>query len=578
MLRRFTIGQRLAAAFALPVLLMAVLGGTAIWIARLQSEAFNDFSERVSKTSKLALELEVSLAQMRRYEKDASLTLIFPDQAKAYIKSWTEESEHASKLQAALELRVADPEDKQRMLAVGAAIQRYREVILPVLAKVQDQAYRSPDEAHTAAREASKHHREADRLLNEELAALETSTAAVSAKINGLNRAILVGSLAAVMAACALLGAAGWFITRSIVAPMRAATTFAGNIRDGDLSTTLADEGRDETAVLMHTMREMQAQLARIVGDVRRSADSIQTASSEVAIGNSDLSQRTEQTASSLQQTASSIEQLSGTVKQTADSARTANQLAASAAQVAQRGGTVVTQVVGTMGEISTASRKIADIISTIDGIAFQTNILALNAAVEAARAGEQGRGFAVVAGEVRSLAQRSAEAAKQIKGLIGASVDRVESGTKLVADAGTTMAEIVASVQRVSDIIGEISAASNEQSAGIGQVNTTVTELDRMTQQNAALVEQSAAAAESLQEQAVKLASTVAAFKLGHAAPAAPAPAALRRAPMLPLSAAVAAPAAPTAHEAAAKQAIQRARRPEPAAAPANEGDWETF
>jgi methyl-accepting chemotaxis protein len=248
---------------------------------------------------------------------------------------------------------------------------------------------------------------------------------------------------------------------------------------------------------------------------VRASAGSVTVASDEIASGNHDLSARTEQAASSLQQTASAMEQFTATVRQSADSARQANQLAASAAEVAQRGGSVVSQVVSTMDEINASSKKIADIIGVIDGIAFQTNILALNAAVEAARAGEQGRGFAVVASEVRSLAQRSAEAAKEIKGLIGTSVGKVETGSKLVANAGTTMNEIVASVQRVSDIIGEITAASAEQSDGIGQVNTAVTQLDQMTQQNAALVEQSAAAAESLKQQADRLTQVVGGFRL---------------------------------------------------------------
>ena len=255
------------------------------------------------------------------------------------------------------------------------------------------------------------------------------------------------------------------------------------------------------------------------ISQVRASADSINTASAEIATGNQDLSTRTEQTASNLQQAASSMVQLTGTVKQSADSARQANQLASSAAEVAQRGGSVVAQVVSTMDEINTSSKKIADIIGVIDSIAFQTNILALNAAVEAARAGEQGRGFAVVASEVRSLAGRSAEAAREIKGLIGASVEKVDAGSRLVADAGQTMTEIVSSVQRVTDIIGEITAASSEQSDGIGQVNQAVSQLDQMTQQNAALVEQSAAAAESLREQAASLARVVGTFQLDSAA-----------------------------------------------------------
>jgi methyl-accepting chemotaxis protein len=302
----------------------------------------------------------------------------------------------------------------------------------------------------------------------------------------------------------------------SICKPLDEAEALARAIATGDLTDRHVDtQGRDEAARLLHALAGMQHSLRDIIRQVRSSTDSINTASSEIATGNIDLSQRTEQTASNLQQAASSMEQLTGTVKQSADSARQANQLAASAAEVAQRGGNVVSQVVSTMNEINASSKKISDIIGVIDGIAFQTNILALNAAVEAARAGEQGRGFAVVASEVRSLAQRSAQAAREIKGLIGTSVEKVETGSRLVADAGSTMGEIVGSVQRVSDIIGEITAASSEQSDGIGQVNSAVAQLDQMTQQNAALVEQSAAAADSLQQQAGALSQVVATFRL---------------------------------------------------------------
>ena len=266
---------------------------------------------------------------------------------------------------------------------------------------------------------------------------------------------------------------------------------------------------------MLHGIRAMRDDLAKIVGQVRASTDMIATASTEIAAGNLDLSARTEQQASSLEETAASMEELTSTVCQNADNERQANQLAASASEVASKGGAVVARVVETMASINDSSKKIVDIISVIDGIAFQTNILALNAAVEAARAGEQGRGFAVVATEVRNLAQRSAAAAKEIKTLIGASVDTVTEGNKLVADAGRTMEEVVASVRRVTDIIGQITAASNEQSAGIAQVNQAITEMDSVTQQNAALVEQAAAAAESMQSQVGQLSAVVSVFRL---------------------------------------------------------------
>jgi methyl-accepting chemotaxis protein len=329
--------------------------------------------------------------------------------------------------------------------------------------------------------------------------------------IDSSRNALLVLMLVSVAVGSAM----AYFITRSVTVPLQQGLDAATVIAGGDLSRVMESKHRDELGDLLRALGAMQGSLRNLVGQVRSSTDSIGTASAEIATGNQDLSTRTEQTASNLQQAASSMEQLTGTVKQSADSARQANQLASSAAEVAARGGQVVSQVVATMDDINASSKKISDIIGVIDGIAFQTNILALNAAVEAARAGEQGRGFAVVASEVRSLAQRSAEAAKEIKSLIGASVEKVEGGSRLVADAGRTMTEIVSSVQRVSDIIGEITAASAEQSDGIGQINTSVSQLDQMTQQNSALVEESAAAAESLKEQAVRLSEVVATFRL---------------------------------------------------------------
>ncbi|MFN3298295.1 methyl-accepting chemotaxis protein [Caldimonas sp.] len=328
-------------------------------------------------------------------------------------------------------------------------------------------------------------------------------------------------SVALVLASLAFAAVFGWWLSRSISRPIASVVHHAHAIAAGDLSSNVEVTAGGEAGELQAALAEMQASLRRMVSQLHLATENINTASSEIAQGNHDLSARTEQAASSLQQTASSMEQLTGTVGQSAESAQQASQLARSAAEAAQRGGTVVSQVVATMDEINASSKKIADIIGVIDGIAFQTNILALNAAVESARAGEHGRGFAVVAGEVRNLAQRSAEAAKEIKALIGASVDKVEGGSRLVADAGASMQEIVAAVRRVTDMIGDISASTQEQSSGIGQINQAVTHLDQMTQQNAALVEQSAAAAESLREQAQRLAQLVSQFRLEAASTA---------------------------------------------------------
>ena len=337
------------------------------------------------------------------------------------------------------------------------------------------------------------------------------AAAAASLRLTGM-----LGALMLLATGGALFAA--WRLQSRVVADIAGAVRLSQDVAAGKLDTRAQSPSDDEVGDLVRSLGDMVDKLRGSMLTVRTATDHISTAAREIASGNTDLSQRTEQAASRVQQSASSMEQLTVTVRQTADAARTANQLADSASTVAQRGGSVVAQVVTTMQDINSSSKKIADIIGTIDGIAFQTNILALNAAVEAARAGEQGRGFAVVASEVRSLAQRSAEAAREIKALIGASVDKVESGTRLVADAGSTMDEIVASVQRVTDIIGEISAATGEQSGGLGLINTAVADLDRMTQQNAALVEEGAAAAESLHEQASKLLAVVSGFQLGTA------------------------------------------------------------
>jgi methyl-accepting chemotaxis protein len=326
---------------------------------------------------------------------------------------------------------------------------------------------------------------------------------------------IFVASISAIVAGLSFAVLFGFFLIRGVSRSLDHAMGVSNAVAKGDLSQIIHAEGNDEVARLLQSLASMQDNLVKVVSGVRQNAEGVATASAQIAQGNQDLSQRTEEQASALEETAASMEELSSTVKQNADNARQANQLALGASTVAIKGGEVVSQVVTTMKGINDSSKKIADIISVIDGIAFQTNILALNAAVEAARAGEQGRGFAVVASEVRSLAGRSADAAKEIKGLITASVERVEQGSALVDQAGTTMAEVVSSIKRVTDIMGEISAASTEQSTGVAQVGEAVSQMDQATQQNAALVEESAAAAESLKGQALQLVQAVAVFKL---------------------------------------------------------------
>ena len=399
-------------------------------------------------------------------------------------------------------------------------------------------------------------------------------------------------STAALLLALFSLGAAGiggltaWAISRGLSRQLggepRDVVHIANAISEGDLGRQFQTRGGDTTSIVA-AMRRMNDNLARIVGQVRNSSDSIATGSAQIATGNADLSQRTEEQASNLQQTAASMEELSSTVKTNADTTRQANVLAAQASAAAVKGGQTVGTVVATMQDIATSSKKIADIIGVIDGIAFQTNILALNAAVEAARAGEQGRGFAVVASEVRSLAGRSADAAKEIKALIGASVEKVEVGARQVNEAGASMDEIVTQVQRVTQLISEISNATTEQTLGISQVGDAVTQLDQVTQQNAALVEESAAAAESLRHQAAQLAETVSVFKIGHGRPAP----STHPAPARPASAAANAPVAERRSPVRAPHVTRPTFKAKPVSAPSQAAgspaktgsdDWASF
>lgn len=372
---------------------------------------------------------------------------------------------------------------------------------------------------HQAALQAVPRLQEQFLLLEDSMAALSDSIQANNEQLNAKALArvnhTLIGVGVALLAATLFMAALGLWLSRRMTEPMAHAVDVANRFAQGDLTPKVLPRGNEETVQLLASMQRMQSQVSNMVREVKDNAHTVATASTQIAQGNNDLSVRTEKQASVLQETASSMEQLGTTVKQNADSAQQANQLAMNASSVAEQGGEVVAQVVDTMKGINQSAQKIADIIGVIDGIAFQTNILALNAAVEAARAGEQGRGFAVVASEVRSLAGRSATAAKEIKGLIADSVARVETGSTMVDRAGATMSEVVEAIRRLTDIVGEITVASAEQSDGVSQVGHAVTQMDQVTQQNAALVEESAAAADSLRQQADKLVQTVESFRL---------------------------------------------------------------
>ena len=487
-------------------------------------------------------------------------------------------------LQKQVEAVAFSAEDKAQMERVAAA----RKVVLDALAEAT-KARAEGDFARTLTLVDSKLLPAVERYVGEQEAFVqlqERQRDAAKQEAQALRqRAMWMGAgIAAVVVVLGLVLAN--LLVGSITHPLERAVGLADAIAGGDLTQDVHDDRRDELGHLLRSLSAMGARLRGVVGEVRSGVESVSAASSQIATGNHDLSARTEQTAANLEETAASMEELTATVTQSADTARQANQLAANAAQAAERGGEVVGQVVTSMQQITESSRKIADIIGVIDGIAFQTNILALNAAVEAARAGEQGRGFAVVAGEVRSLAQRSAEAAKEIKQLITTSVDNVQSGSAQVEQAGQSMQDIVHSVRRVSDLIGEITASSTEQRDGIGQVNQAVANLDQMTQQNAALVEESSAAAAALHEQAQRLAQVVAVFNVGNGAVAAPrsparvAPPAVAPAPVKTPAAtpARATLAKPTPTKAAAKvSAPQIAPAKTPAASDAD-GEWESF
>jgi methyl-accepting chemotaxis protein len=514
-LRNLSVRSRFHLVMALVTLSLVVLAAWSAVAARTDLATVTSLFDQADATAGQVGGLRESMATVRRYQAEMMATAVSnPTGVGALHAAWKKEI--GAVLAGGDLLAKAHPSDA----ALAALVAKQRKLLGDVTETMEPIAQQLQDAKMDAAAALAYAQK-----ANESLDALQANLGALlksqQAAMGRIRSDIAVHSTLQSMARLALVALTlavflplMWATLRSICRPLDQAVAVAARIAAGDLGAGVPADGNDEPARLMRALAAMQESLRVLVGQVRDSSRSIEVASSEVAGGNADLSRRTEHAAGNLQRTASAMEQLTTTVRQSADAARTANQLASSAAEVAARGGRVVSQVVMTMDDINSSSKKISDIIGVIDGIAFQTNILALNAAVEAARAGEQGRGFAVVAGEVRSLAQRSAEAAREIKSLIGASVERVDSGSHLVQDAGATMTEIVASVQRVSDIIGEISGAAGEQSQGIGHVNEAICELDRMTQQNAALVEQSAAAAESLKEQAARLAGVVSTFR----------------------------------------------------------------
>src|SRR5450830_640491 len=519
-LRQLRIGARLATAFAIVLLLLSLLGGFGIYQMSQANFYARDLGTNWLPSVRVLGDIRGTVNEIRRVSLRIFLEST-PEARQAQLKIYEDAVENRlPKLFAEYEPMIASPEERKQYEEIRSSWAEFLAI----------------DKKQITLSQGSEGDCEAARQLavgdgggefSDVLVAINKD---VGINVNGGNQATAAAEASyqqalvvsgAVIVVALLMGAVlAVLVTRSITQPLSTGVTVAEAVAQGDLTSKFDIHGRDEPADLLRALQHMNDRLVDIVDQVRLSSDSIATGSAEIATGNADLSQRTEQQASNLEETAASMEELNSTVKTNADTAQQANRLATEATQAAEQGGAVVGRVVATMQDISASSKKISDIIGVIDGIAFQTNILALNAAVEAARAGEQGRGFAVVASEVRSLAGRSAEAAKEIKSLIGASVEKVDAGSKLVQEAGATMEEVVISVKRVTDIMREMTHSSGEQESGIGQVNQAIAEMDTVTQKNAALVEEAAAATEALRSQAHKLVQAVSVFKLDQLIP----------------------------------------------------------
>jgi methyl-accepting chemotaxis protein len=514
-LRGFRIGTRLSLGFGLLLALTALMIGIGTWCLQEIGDATEAVVKKDLVKERIGREW-LGIIESSGVRADALIKTPDPENQKYFKKQIASYSDRANEIQKQLEATVSTEEGRK---VLDALLEQRKEftAIRNAIFKMKE----AGDEAGAAEAFKTKlapamqvYSERVHALVDHQAGQIDKAAAMIDHDYRfGRGLMLGLGTAALVLGVLSAL-----LMTRSIVRPLDGAVAAAQAVAAGDLSGRIEVQGNDEIAQLQQALQHMLNSLLSTVRQVRIGADTIATASTEIAMGNLDLSSRTEEQASSLEETASAMEELTATVHQNADNARQASQLAVSASGVASEGGAVVRQVIDTMGMIRESSGRVVDIISVIDGIAFQTNILALNAAVEAARAGEQGRGFAVVASEVRNLAQRSAAAAKEIKALISDSVDKVGSGTRLVEQAGKTMDEVVESVRRVTDIVSEISAATQEQSAGIAEVNHAITEMDQVTQQNAALVEEAAAAAGSMQEQAKHLAEVVSVFKLNDA------------------------------------------------------------